>query len=93
MLETQTPSTLFQLYLSKFSTVASFTSQSKQTKMLTHLNPIKGTMNSAFSVPFFSLNMSAQPRKYGSPQKKLSPRPLRGFYGPLSYCLFSRAKV
>ena len=41
---------------------------------LLNKNPLKGTMNiehELFQYPFFSLNMLAQPRKYGSPLKML----------------------
>ena len=42
----------------------------------------KGTMNRASSVPLFQLNMSAQPRKYGSPQNSC-PRDHSG--GPTAH--------
>ena len=35
-------------------------------------------MNRDFSVPFLSLNMSAQPRKYGSPPKNVVPETIKG---------------
>ena len=42
---------------------------------------VKGAMNGAFSVPFFSLNMSAQTEKiWIPPKKKLSPKPLKWQY-------------
>ena len=34
-------------------------------------------MNRAFSVPFFSLNMAAQPRKFGSFPKKVVPETIK----------------
>ena len=49
---------------------------------------LKGLWKEVFLVQFFSLNISAPPRKNGS-QKKLSPRPGRGSYGLLKF----RAKV
>ena len=49
------------------------------------MSPFNWTMNRGL-VPFFSLIMSAQPRKYGSPpppnKKKIVPKTIKGFIQP-----------